>query len=93
VLHVARGSRGTVNHSGAGWRRRCDIMNRMRVDPIRYRQTLLDSVTDDGLEELTLRLARDEYPAAHRAGKGKDGGIDVLSDFELPPRSSCKTGC
>ena len=60
-------------------------MNRMRVDPVRYRQTLLDSVTDDGLEELTLRLARDEHPAAHRAGKGKDGGIDVLSDFDLPP--------
>jgi hypothetical protein len=55
------------------------------VDPAKYRQTLLDSVTDDGLEDLTLRLARDEYPQAHRSGKGKDGGIDVLSDFELPP--------
>jgi hypothetical protein len=57
----------------------------MRVDPARYRQTLLDSLTDDGLEELTLRLARPKHPDAHRAGKGKDGGIDVLSDFDLPP--------
>ncbi len=57
----------------------------LRVDPARYRQTLLDSITDDGLEELTLRLARDEHPDAHRAGKGKDAGIDVLSDFGQPP--------
>lgn len=60
-------------------------MSGMRVDPARYRQTLLDSITDDGLEELTLRLARDEYPDAHRAGKGKDAGIDVLSEFGQPP--------
>ena len=26
-----------------------------------------------------------DYPRARRAGKGRDGGIDVLSDFELPP--------
>jgi hypothetical protein len=58
----------------------------VRVDPARYRQTLLDSITDDGLEELTLRLARDEHGDAHRAGKGKDAGIDVLSDFGQPPR-------
>ena len=58
----------------------------MRVDPARYRQSLLDSITDDGLEELTLRLARDEHPDAHRAGKGKDAGIDVLSDFGQPPK-------
>jgi hypothetical protein len=58
----------------------------MRVDPARYRQTLLDSITDDGLEELCLRLARDEHPDAHRAGKGKDSGIDVLSDFGQPPK-------
>jgi hypothetical protein len=44
--------------------------------PPRYRQTLLDSVTDDWLEEVTLRLARDEHPAAHSSRKGKDGGID-----------------
>src|SRR5688500_2783397 len=58
----------------------------MRVDPARYRQTLLDSITDDGLEELTLRLARGEYSHAHRTGKGKDAGIDVLSDFGQPPK-------
>jgi hypothetical protein len=61
-------------------------MSRMRVDPARYRQTLLDSITDDGLEELILRLARDEHSDAHRAGRGKDAGIDVLSDFGQPPK-------
>ena len=58
----------------------------MRVDPARYRQMLLDSITDDGLEESTLRLARDKHSDAHRAGKGKDAGIDVLSDFGQPPK-------
>lgn len=58
----------------------------MRVDPAGYRQTLMDSITDDGLEELTLRLARDEHSDAHRVGKGKDAGIDVLSDFGQPPK-------
>jgi len=58
----------------------------MRIDPARYRQTLLDSISDDGLEELTLRLARDEHPDAYRAGRGKDAGIDVLSDFGQPPK-------
>jgi hypothetical protein len=58
-------------------------MNPMHVDSAKYRQTLLDSLSDDGLEELTLRLARDDYPKAHRSGKGKDGGIDVFSDLEL----------
>lgn len=57
----------------------------MHVDPSRYRQTLLDALTDDGLEELTLRLVRPDYPQARRSGKGEDGGIDVLSDHELPP--------
>ncbi len=57
----------------------------MHVDPSRYRQTLLDALTDDGLEELTLRLVRPDYPQARRSGKGEDGGIDVLSDNELPP--------
>src|SRR6202034_910631 len=40
---------------------------------------------DDGLEELTLRLIRPEYPQARRSGRGKGGGIDVLSDLDLPP--------
>jgi hypothetical protein len=26
----------------------------MSADPVRYRQSLLDALTDDGLEELTL---------------------------------------
>lgn len=53
-------------------------------DSLRYRQRLLDAVTDDGLEELTLRLFKPDYPDAHRV-RGKDGGIDVLSDYETPP--------
>lgn len=57
----------------------------MHSDPVRYRQSLIDALTDDDLEELTLRLVRPDYPHAHRPGKGLDGGIDVLSDFELPP--------
>lgn len=57
----------------------------MHADPVRYRQSLLDALTDDGLEELTLRLVNPEYPRARRSGKGLDGGIDVLSDPELPP--------
>ena len=60
-------------------------MNAMQADPIRYCQSLLDSVTDDGLEELTLRFARPDYPRAYRTGRGADGGIDVLSDLDLPP--------
>jgi hypothetical protein len=43
-------------------------------------------MTDDGLEELTLRLTREDYPKAHRSGRGPDGGIDVLSDHDLPPQ-------
>ena len=58
----------------------------MRVDPAAFRQTLLDSITDDGLEELTLRLAKPTYPAAHRVGPGRDDGYDVLSDMEVPPQ-------
>ena len=30
----------------------------MQADPARYRQSLLDALTDDGLEELTLRLVQ-----------------------------------
>lgn len=57
----------------------------MHSDPVRYRQSLIDALTDDGLEELTLRLVRPDYPCAHRPGKGLDGGIDVLSDFSCRP--------
>lgn len=32
-----------------------------------------------------MRLARKEYPDAHPTGRGRDGGIDVLSDRERPP--------
>lgn len=61
---------------------------------MRYRQSLLDAVTDDGLEELTLRLARAEYPEAYRTGRGPDGGVDVLSDLGVPPARAwqCKNG-
>ena len=53
-------------------------------DSLRYRQRLLDAITDEGLEDLALRLLTDGYPDAHRV-RGKDGGIDVLSDYETPP--------
>jgi hypothetical protein len=64
------------------------------ADPARYRQSLLDAVTDDGLEELTLSLARPAYPQAYRTGRGSDGGVDVLSDLEMPPARAwqCKNG-
>lgn len=57
------------------------------VDPARYRArlVLLASLSDDGLEELILRLVKPEYPAAHRTGPGRDGGVDVLSDLNNPP--------
>lgn len=50
----------------------------------RYLQRLLDALSDDGLEELTLRLLTPDYPDAHRV-RGNDGGIDVFSDHEQPP--------
>jgi hypothetical protein len=55
------------------------------ANPDRFREQLLLSVGDEGLEELTLRLVERDYPAAHRTGRGRDGGIDVLSDHERPP--------
>ncbi len=58
------------------------------LDPARYRQRLIDqlvSLSDDGLENLALRLARDKYPDAFRTAPGADGGVDVLSDREIPP--------
>lgn len=57
----------------------------MGVDPQRFREQLVRGIGDDGLEELTLRLARTEHDTAHRTGRGRDDGIDVLSDYESPP--------
>jgi hypothetical protein len=55
------------------------------VDPSRYRETLVTSLTNDGLEDLTHRLVLPNYPGACRTGPGRDGGIDVLSDLGTPP--------
>jgi hypothetical protein len=55
------------------------------VDAQRFREQLIRGLSDDGLEELTLRLARKEHRDAHRTGRGRDGGIDILSDYERPP--------
>ena len=62
------------------------------VDPARYRGRLdlLASLSDDGLEDLILRLVQPDYPAAHRTGPGRDGGIDVLSDLNNPPERGCR---
>ncbi|MGH2871730.1 MAG: hypothetical protein ACRDL5_04640 [Solirubrobacteraceae bacterium] len=51
-------------------------------------------MTDDGLEQLTLRLTRPEYPDAYRTGRGSDAGVDVLSDLQVPPERAwqCKNG-
>lgn len=54
------------------------------TDPQRHIQRLLDALTDEGLEDLTHRLVKPEYPDAHRV-RGGDGGIDVLSDYGKPP--------
>lgn len=50
----------------------------------RLREQLVLGVDEEGLEELTLRLALPEYPRAHRTRRGRDGGIDVLSNHEVP---------
>jgi len=58
------------------------------VDPQRYRERLVilcASLHDEGLEELTLRLAMEDYPDAHRTRRGTDGGVDVFSDYGNPP--------
>jgi hypothetical protein len=57
----------------------------MGVDPQRFRENLIRGLTEDGLEELTLRIVRKDYANAHRTGRGRDGGIDVLSDYQRPP--------
>lgn len=46
---------------------------------------MIDAVTDDGLEQLTLRFALPDYSDAHVSRRGPDGGVDVLSDMGLPP--------
>ncbi len=63
------------------------------VNPVRHRQQLIRGLDDDGLEELTLRYVRPDHPDAHRTRRGTDGGIDVLSDYERPPKQGwqCKT--
>ena len=65
----------------------------MGVNPARHREQLIRGLDDDGLEELTLRYVKPNYPEAHRTRRGIDGGIDVLSDLELPPARGwqCKT--
>lgn len=35
-------------------------------DPRRHRQALLEGLSDDGLEELAVRLVIPDYPQAHR---------------------------
>ncbi len=57
------------------------------VDHQRYVQQLVQvaSLTPEGLEELTKRLIEPDYPNAHRVRAGGDGGIDVLSDYAVPP--------
>ncbi len=57
------------------------------VDPNRYRAVLVlkASLSDDGLEDLVLRLVRPDYPDAYRIGPSQDDGIDVFSDLNAPP--------
>jgi hypothetical protein len=55
------------------------------IDPQRHRERLVQSLSDDGLEELVLRLVRPGYPEAHRTRRGRDGGVDVLSDYLARP--------
>lgn len=55
------------------------------IDPQRHRERLVQSLSDDGLEDLVLRFVRPCYPEAHRTRRGRDGGIDVLSDYLARP--------
>lgn len=50
------------------------------------------SLDDEGLEDLTLRLVLPDWPKAHRTYRGPDGGVDVFSDYGLPPQRAwqCK---
>ena len=63
------------------------------VNPTRHREQLIRGLDDEGLEELTLRYFKPDHPDAHRTRRGVDGGLDVLSDYELPPARGwqCKT--
>lgn len=56
------------------------------IDPQRHRERLVQSLSADGLEDLGLRLVRPRYPKAHRTRRGRDGGVDVLSDFHPRPK-------
>jgi hypothetical protein len=60
--------------------------------PARYREQLVLSLDDEGLEDLTPRLVLPDWPKAHRNYRGPDGGVDVFSDYELPPQRAwqCK---
>jgi hypothetical protein len=64
-----------------------DALEMSMVDPNRYRAALvlLASLSDDGLEDLALRLVRPDYPDAYRTGPGRDDGVDVFSDLNAPP--------
>jgi hypothetical protein len=64
-----------------------DALEMSMVDPNSYRAALvlLASLTDEGLEDLTLRLVRSDYPDSYRSGSGQDDGIDVYSDLGVRP--------
>jgi hypothetical protein len=56
------------------------------TDPDRYLEAILmAAITSEGLEMLTERLVRDEFPEAYRTGPGQDAGVDVLSDRSGQP--------
>lgn len=56
------------------------------TDPDRYLEAILmAAITSEGLEMLTERLVKAEYPEAYRTGPGQDAGVDVLSDRDRRP--------
>lgn len=55
------------------------------ANPLEYRRGLLKGLTDEGLEHLILRMVKEEFPDAHMV-RGTDGGIDVFSDLNIPPK-------
>lgn len=54
--------------------------------PARHRERLVLSLDDEGLQNLALRLVLPDWPNAHRTYRGPDGGVDVFSDYGLPPQ-------
>lgn len=62
------------------------------ANPVRHRERLVLSLDDEGLEDLTLRVVLPDHPKAHRTYRGADGGVDVFSDYDLPPKRAwqCK---